>query len=95
MQEQSGVNDAQEFSDLIADFNSRVEARSRHTRKTWLFTLIRAAKELSEIIEKPFSSLFGAALEIADTAAEEEETPAGPLAMFHHIQKNVLDPAGG
>ncbi len=58
-----------------------------------MFTIIKAAKELADIVEKPFSSLFGAALEVLETATDAEDMPVGPVAMFHHVKKSVLDPA--
>jgi hypothetical protein len=93
LQEQSGKNDAEEFADLVSAFNARVEARTKVTRRGWLFTLLKIAHELAEIIEKPFSSIFGAALEVTETATQEEDLPAGPIAVFHHTKKRVFDPA--
>src|SRR5262249_25679019 len=71
LQEQSGPNDAQEFADLVADFNAQVSARTKHINKGWMFTLLKTAKDLGEAIEKPFSTVFGAALELAETATED------------------------
>jgi hypothetical protein len=93
LQEQSGKNDAQEFADLVADFNAKVTARTKDIEKHWIFTLIKTAKELGEIWEKPFSALFGAALEVTETATEENGGPPGPIAVFHHTKKRVFDPA--
>lgn len=93
MQEQSALNDAQEFADLISDFNAQVKARTTETRRGWMFTIIKAAKELADIFEKPVSSFFGAALEVMETATDTEDVPVGPVAVFHHVKKRVLDPA--
>jgi len=70
-----------------------VEARTKEIRRGWVFTVLKTAKELAEIAEKPFSSLFGAALEVAETATEDEDMPVGPIAVFHHTKKRVFDPA--
>jgi hypothetical protein len=84
---------AQEFRDLIAEFNAKVEAQGEDARRSWVFTLLRAAKELVEFIEKPLSSIFGAAIEITESATEEKDRPVGPIAVFHHAKKGVFDPA--
>jgi hypothetical protein len=91
LQEQSGRSDAQAFADLVSDFNAQVTARTMEVRKGWIFTVLKAGKELAEFVEKPFSSLFGAALEVAETATNEEHIPPGPIAVFHHTKRRVFD----
>jgi hypothetical protein len=93
LQEQSGKNDAQEFADLVSTFNAQITARTNDVKKGWIFTILKATKELSEAIEKPFSTLLGAALEVAETATEDNDVAPGPLAVFHHAKKKVFEPA--
>jgi hypothetical protein len=93
LQEQSGENDAQEFADLVSSFNAQVTARTEHIEKGWIFTMLKGAKEFAEAFEKPFSSLFGAALEVAETATEDHDIEPGPVAVFHHVRKRVFDRA--
>lgn len=93
LQEQSGANDAQEFADLVSTFNAQVTARTNEVKKGWIFTILKIAKELSEAVEKPFSSFFGAALEFAETGTGSHDIESGPLAVFHHAQKKVFEPA--
>ncbi len=99
LQEQSGKTDAQEFSDLVSDFNGRITARKRGLgnggmfTRGWMFTMLKVAKELAEIKEKPLSTLFGAAIEVTETATEEKDAVPGPIAVFHHTQSRVFDPA--
>jgi hypothetical protein len=93
LQDQSGKNDAQEFADLVAAFNAQITARTEDVKKGWIFTILKVSKDLSEAIEKPFSTLFGAALEVAETATEDSDVPPGPVAVFHHAKKRVFEPA--
>jgi hypothetical protein len=93
LQEQSGKNDAQEFNDLVSDFNAQVTARTKEIRKGWLFTLLKVGKELAEIVERPLTTLISSAIEITETATNEKDLLAGPIAVFHHTKKRVFDPA--
>jgi hypothetical protein len=93
LQNQSAKDDAQAFTDLVSEFNEQVEKQDKAARRGWVFTLLRGGKELMEIIEKPLSSIFGAAIEVVEKATEGEDIPAGPVAVFHHAKKYVFDPA--
>ena len=93
LQEQSGENDAQEFADLVSTFNAQVTARTQDLEKGWIFTILNTAKDIGGAIENPFSTLLGAALEVAETATEDHDVAAGPLAVFHHVKKKVFEPA--
>jgi hypothetical protein len=93
IQEQSGRNDADDFNDLLNAFNAQVETHDQDARRSWVFTLLRIAKELVEVIEKPLSSIFGAAVELTETATGNDDVPTGPIAVFHHTKNRVFDPA--
>jgi hypothetical protein len=95
LQDQSAKDDAQAFTDLVSEFNAEVEEQDKAARRGWVFTLLRGGKELMEFIEKPLSSIFGAAIEVVEKATEGEDIPAGPVAVFHHTKKYVFDPARG
>ncbi len=94
LQEQSGIIDARAFADSVADFNRQVHGRTKDVRTCWIFTVLKSVKDGLEILEKPFSSLLGIGLEIAETASDwSEEIPLGPVAVFHYAKRRVFDPS--
>ena len=93
-QEQSSRNDAQALADLVSDFNREVAKTAKATSGRWLFVVLKGAKEMVEIVEKPVSSFMGVALETAEARYEAgEEMKPGPTAVFHHTQGRVFGPA--